>query len=209
MGEAEASATASATPGPPDPATVAAWAPYLAPGETLLWTGRPGGGVRLRYEDIFAIPTGLAVTGGMLFAGWPLLRGDGGLLGGTVAWGFLAIGLWLSGGRLLWDAYRRARTVYALSDARAIVASRALGRRLQSYPIGPDTPAFIAGLRRDTVVFAREMRRIARTGGGLGRRGGSRMEVLIGFEFQTAPEAVLAVLQAAKFGAGVTRGEHR
>jgi hypothetical protein len=63
-------------------------------------------------------------------------------LGGGLGWLWLlpptALGLVLLFGPSLWDAYRRNRTWYSLSDRRAFVATALLGRRrLRHRPLGP------------------------------------------------------------------------
>lgn len=93
----------------------------LQPGEKVLWRGRPRQGLLVRGGDYLVTPFAAAWLG---FALWweagvvrqqpfdPLL----------VAWGvpFVALGVWLVGGRLAYDVWGRARTRYAVTDRRAI-----------------------------------------------------------------------------------------
>ena len=54
---------------------------------------------------------------------------------------FFVIGLNVMGGKVFWDAYRRARTWYTLTDRRAFVATALFGiRRLRSVPVEAMTP---------------------------------------------------------------------
>ena len=101
---------------------------WLLPGERIVWSGRPAGGVIFTRRDIFLIPfsllwcgfailwTGLA-AGAAVFshradvAGFPLF----GLI-------FVAIGLYFVAGRFAVDALLRKQVRYALTDRRALIS---------------------------------------------------------------------------------------
>ncbi|HSN97411.1 MAG TPA: hypothetical protein VLS89_03900 [Candidatus Nanopelagicales bacterium] len=97
----------------------------LAPGERLVWAGKPRQGVRLVPADVYLIPAGLVL------AGFPLLMSIAVLvLAGPAAVGvlfqiapFFAFGLYLAGFRFLVDARRRAQTYYGLTDRRALIVN--------------------------------------------------------------------------------------
>lgn len=101
-------------------------APYLEPGEKLLWTGRPRRGLVLRPTDKYTIPFTILWCGFAIAA----LR----KLGFFSIFGLLFVGggLYLAIGRFFADAWIRARTVYGLTDRRAIIRSGLLTRRLSS-----------------------------------------------------------------------------
>jgi hypothetical protein len=119
-----------------DSSIAAAFEPYLRSGERIVWTGRPGQGVRFTRQDLFVVPFTLLWTGFAIF--WTVTATIQGPTGFFTLWGmmFVAFGLYLCGGRLLHDAWVRARTVYALTDERALVLRRIVGERLLSAGLG-------------------------------------------------------------------------
>ena len=100
---------------------------YLAPGERLVWTGRPRKGVRLWPNAVYSV-LGLPFVAGAIF----LIREGAGLYGregiafdlaalatGMILAGFglyLTIGIWVA------EATRHMRIRYALSDRAAYIA---------------------------------------------------------------------------------------
>ncbi len=124
----------------------AGWTPYLLPGERMLWQGRPDDGVYLdrwtRGQGLF----GLAFVGFALV--WVVLSaqiaGDIPVLGLIFPLSglpFVVAGLWLAGGAYWGQAYLRRHATYSLSNRRAFIATRVLGRKsLVSLPVTPTTP---------------------------------------------------------------------
>jgi hypothetical protein len=111
------------------------WDGLLAPGERIVWQGRPDRRLRLEIRDPMEFGLGLSMT---LGPAAPMLLL---WLGGGSGWVWMlptvALGLWFLVGTCLWDAYRRSRTWYSLSDRRAFVATALLGqRRLRDRPLG-------------------------------------------------------------------------
>jgi hypothetical protein len=107
----------------------------LAPGERLLWTGRPRGGVVFTATDAYRIPFSLLFLGVSVF--WQIL---------AFAWGgdpifaltgvpFLLFGLYMNFGRFPLDARRRNRTYYALTDRRVMIISGLVSREVQSLSL--------------------------------------------------------------------------
>lgn len=119
------------------------WAGILAPGEEILWQGRPQ--ARIRWTGLLTPLTfmGVIFTGFSMF--WITMAAV--MTAGSNApfpfnvfplFGlpFLAVGLWMLGGRLLFDAWLRGRTWYTLTTQTAFVARNAFGRKtLESWPI--------------------------------------------------------------------------
>ena len=128
------------------------WAARLAPGETLLWQGRPvpparpnlwmpmDRGARIGLTALLA---GLGLVMGLAFG--PRL-GPPGWLALAPLIGGLGFGVWFfNGGQERWTAFWLDRTRYALTDARARVAVRALGRWwVQDTPVTRFTPPRLA-----------------------------------------------------------------
>jgi len=81
--------------------------------ETLIWWGRPGQGLLLTGSDWFLVP---------FSALWLSIPGNAAVVSGSVAAAaFFAFGFFLMVGRFPFDAWLRSRTLYALTDRRAII----------------------------------------------------------------------------------------
>jgi len=126
------------------------WDGILDPGERVLWQGQPD-----PAPDFTGWRLSDGVFGGVFSAFamyWMLMalsQGPGGSLLGMVfpLFGvpFLILGLKRAGGDRVIDAYRRRRTWYTLTTARAFIATDAFGRKtFAAHPITPHTM-----LRRD------------------------------------------------------------
>ncbi len=113
----------------------------LSPGERVLWSGQPPRKLlMLNAGDLFLIPFFLFWTGFSCF--WEAMA-IAGFLSDPVSpaicmplFGlpFVAIGLFMLGGRFVGDALARRSTYYALTDRRAMIVS---GRRSQTVTSVP------------------------------------------------------------------------
>lgn len=99
----------------------------LRDGERLLWYGRPLQGLRLHSSDVTMIPFSLLWSGFAFFWEYSVIHSSASLL--FRLWGvpFVLTGIYMLVGRFFYDAYRRARTWYGLSDRRAIIVSQVWG----------------------------------------------------------------------------------
>jgi hypothetical protein len=130
---------------------------YVQPGESLLWAGRPPRGILFRKSDVFLIPFSL-VWGGFAFfweysaytAGAPLIFL---LFGGF----FVVMGVHLSVGRFLIDMLQRSRTVYGLTNGRALILTGIFSQTLKSFDLKMITDASLDEMadRRGTITFGR------------------------------------------------------
>ena len=103
----------------------------LDPTEQILWSGRPGGGIRLKRGDAIA---GLVVATFLCLAAVVAL--SQGEYPPVIFIGvFLLALLYRLVVASLVDAWRRRRTVYALTNRRAIVVDGLFARRTQSCPL--------------------------------------------------------------------------
>jgi hypothetical protein len=93
----------------------------LDQGERVLWTGRPQQGLLLRRGDWFGIPFSLLWCGFAVFWESQVLAGNAPWF--FALWGipFILIGVYLVLGRFVIDAWQRQRTVYAVTDRRALI----------------------------------------------------------------------------------------
>lgn len=136
------------------------WEPLakvLRPGERLLWSGRPDPSKHLTRADLFLIPFSLMW---LSFAGfWEI-----GVLTTDAPsffpfWGglFIAIGLYYAFGRFVVKKRRKQRTVYAITDQRAIVLDHRGSQN--DHPL-PSQPA--------SIIRSRNGRHVSVTLGGDG-----------------------------------------
>jgi hypothetical protein len=116
----------------------------LEAGERLLWSGFPRQGLMLRSEDTFLIPFSLLWGGFAIFWEYSVLAGERDVPDQFnlwdrffVLWGipFVLIGLHFMFGRFLTDAMRRARTIYAVTDRRAILLTNFFGHNARSISL--------------------------------------------------------------------------
>lgn len=97
--------------------------PALLPGEQLRWAGRPDPKVLFTTADAFLIPFSLMWGGFAIFWEFQVLTSDA--PGFFALWGipFVLIGLYFILGRFIYKTRKKARTVYGLTDTRAIVST--------------------------------------------------------------------------------------
>lgn len=103
-----------------DPA--AQLAPYLRPGERLLWSGRPDPDVRFAPADAFLVPFSVMWCGFFLFFEVDALRSGGQRF--FVLWGvpFVVAGIYFVYGRFVYKRRLKLRTAYGVTSNRALVA---------------------------------------------------------------------------------------
>lgn len=106
---------------------------FVESGETadLLWTGRPGFGLRFRRADIVLVPFSI-MWGGFAIV-WESIAVRSGGPWFMSLWGvpFVAVGLYVIFGRFLWDSYTRSQTWYALTNDSALICRKYRGGGLQ------------------------------------------------------------------------------
>jgi hypothetical protein len=115
---------------------------YLRPGEMVRWRGAPARGLRLSVRDIFLIPFSAIWFGFAIF--WMVTATIGTMASGSGAtmvfplFGvpFVVIGLYVFAGRFLVDAWVRGRTIYAVTDRRALVLRRVFSESLIATDLG-------------------------------------------------------------------------
>lgn len=107
--------------------------PVLTPGEHLVWTGRPKGGVIFRPADIFLIPFSIIWGGFAIF--WEVLASTGPFFFWLFGIPFVLAGLYLMVGRFFYDAKKRESTVYGLTQDRIIILSGITRREVRSLSV--------------------------------------------------------------------------
>lgn len=107
----------------------------LEPGEHLLWAGRPASGVRFTRAEVLLVPFGLLWGGLAFFWEYSVLRDDAHVIMALFGMPFVVMGIYVIAGRFLVDAYRRARTAYALTDQRVLIISDAWRHTVDSFAL--------------------------------------------------------------------------
>jgi len=114
--------------------------------EELLWSGRPGQGIKFHGYDVFMIPFSLLWCGFALF--WEVMalgigRGSSeseapfivSLIFPLFGLPFVLIGLYLVFGRFIVDAKQRAKTFYGVTNDRVIILSGLFSQKVKSLNI--------------------------------------------------------------------------
>jgi hypothetical protein len=105
--------------------------------ETLLWQGRPRAALDIFAPSPLRLGLGLALFGGLLTP-MLVLRGAG-ITYWVLFLPAMAAGFWLCLGDALWDALRRWRTRYYLSDERLVIDTLwPWGGKRVEYRLRPD-----------------------------------------------------------------------
>lgn len=126
------------------------WAPYLNPGKRVLWEGRPPGRLFLfRGIDVFFVSFSIVWAMGATAAVLPALKSGAFFFGFGLI--FLVAAVYVTIGRFLHDQYLRRRTVYAVTDKRAMIAKSAFGRQVRDLPITPALPVAFRDAPRGSV----------------------------------------------------------
>ncbi len=141
------------------PSVVPGWEGLLDEGEEIVWQGRPDGKVVFRVGNIATFIFGLFFAGFALF--WMVMAS----FAGGFFWMFglihFSVGIGISAGGLFWNAFKRRRSWYTLTNQRAFIASELplVGRKLRSFPITAGTVLEFDNRDPATIYFASEQRR--------------------------------------------------
>ena len=127
----------------------------LGAGETLLWSGRPRGGLRLRPQDAALIPFSLLWGGFSFFWEASVFRTGAPFF--FKLWGvpFVCVGLYVIFGRFFVDAAMRARTTYGVTNERIVILSGLLSPETKSLSLRTlgDVSLSERGDRSGTITF--------------------------------------------------------
>lgn len=145
---------------PLDPDSPVSWAPLLDPDEYILWQGRPDGGLHLKGSNLLISGLGVGFIAFSFF--WIAMAFSfPGTQSNPLGWlfpmfglPFVAVGLWLVFGVHVVDVRKRRRSIYALTNKRALIGTDFGTRRLKSHPISKDTALELRPGPPDTVIFA-------------------------------------------------------
>jgi hypothetical protein len=123
--------------------------------ETIIWSGRPGQGLRLTSRDWLLIPFSLLWGGFAIFwetSVWQISAPQMFRLWGVP---FVLAGLYLIAGRFVVDAWLRGRTYYAVTSRRILIARSGFAGKLIALAIDrlPDVQLSQGADGRGTIQF--------------------------------------------------------
>jgi hypothetical protein len=107
----------------------------LAPGEKLVWAGRPRRGIRLTAADLLLVPLSLVWCGFAVFWEMTVLKQGGPDFFALFGLIFVAAGIYIVVGRFFADAIRRSKTFYGVTTQRAIIVSGIFSRNVKSLEL--------------------------------------------------------------------------
>lgn len=133
----------------------------LESGESLIWTGTPRKGLILRPSDAYMIPFSLLWGGFAISWETGVLHTNGPNTAFLSVWGipFVLVGVYLIVGRFFVDAGLRARTLYGLTNRRAIIISGLFSRTIRSLPLRTlaDISLQVRSDRSGTILLGRPL----------------------------------------------------
>lgn len=134
-------------------------------GERLLWSGTPRQGTILRGTDVFMVPFSLLWGGFAIF--WEVMAlqiptGKAGVVSivfPLFGIPFVLLGLYMIFGRFIYDAKKRAKTFYGLTDQRAIIVSGLFNKSVKSLNLRTMTDVSLSENANGygTIVFGQEI----------------------------------------------------
>lgn len=129
----------------------------LAPGEFVVWTGRPDPKVTFTSGDGCLIPFG-GMFGCFSFI-WVAGASAANFVFGLFGLPFLAIGIYLAVGRFFYKKWLRERTWYALTNQRAIVLKVCPGIILESEVLAhcPNITKETKTLGTGSIIFSKTL----------------------------------------------------
>jgi len=132
----------------------------LLAGEKLLWKGAPEPGLKFRPRDIFLTAFGLFFFGFAVF--WMCMAHyafEAPIYFTLFGIPFVVVGAYISVGRYFWEAYKRGRTAYTLTDKRAIIRVNTFGQSQKTVALNSLQEVKLEefGDSSGTIVFGRDI----------------------------------------------------
>jgi uncharacterized membrane protein len=147
---------------------------HLSSGERIEWVGRPDPTKHFTSGDVFLIPFSLMWGGFSIFWEAGAIAGGAGVF--FALWGipFVAIGLYFIFGRFIYKAYRKRRTIYAITNRRVL----AIVRRRNDEAVEATYLSSIPNISTHAVSNGRGSVEFGLSSPMAGRYGNSGMELL-------------------------------
>ena len=138
------------------------WQNILDQEEVIRWQGRPDPTVIWNWSHYVTLVFGLALSGFALI--WMILAAQEGGWFWMFGLIFFVFGISIMIGPPYWRPYLRSKSWYVLTNKRALIATDMpiLGRKINSYPITPQTPLELDKKYGSSVYFATRTERSTR-----------------------------------------------
>lgn len=138
----------------------------LDAGERLVWSGVPRQGVVFQTSDIAMIPFSLLWGGFAIFWEFMAISTPNGksdpaaMMFPLFGIPFVAIGLYMIFGRFIYDSMRRKKTLYGLTNERAIIISGVLKKEIKSLSLKTATDISLSEKsdKSGTITFGQDNR---------------------------------------------------
>jgi hypothetical protein len=160
--------------------------PYLIAEENLVWAGKPSPGILFHTEDWFMIPISMLWGGYSIYMEMDALGfwGGGNSKNGVPSFlmvlfwiPFVLIGQYLIWGRFIYDAWRKRRTYYAITNRRVLVLQEGRKRRICWLYYNEIPTIELEGSTRGTIWFGSKYPIISPEGSDQKTRGDNRFRV--------------------------------
>jgi hypothetical protein len=110
-------------------------AAQLAPGERLIWSGKPKGGFCLSSQDLALIPIGLIWCGFSFYSEWNAVTRHYPLMIQLGYIPFVLAGIYLLVGRFFAEVLRRSTTFYGMTEDRILIVTNLIFKKLESVSL--------------------------------------------------------------------------
>lgn len=101
---------------------------FLKVEETILWTGKPKSGILIRDADIILIPMSIILLGFSIILDYVLIHFESNFIFKFIGVTFALLAIYMGGMRFLFDALKRKRTFYCITNKRVLVISGKKGK---------------------------------------------------------------------------------
>ena len=110
------------------------FSPFLKTGETILWTGNPVTGILIRDADIILLPMSIILLGFSVILNYVMMHFESNFIFKFIGVTFAFLAIYMGGLRFLFDALKRKRTFYCITNKRVLVIS-GRKRKLKTLPL--------------------------------------------------------------------------
>ena len=93
---------------------------FLAPGETILWKGKPGPGHHFSGQDVFMIPFSIFWCGFAIFWETSVIASGAPFFFAIFGIPFVCVGLYITVGRFFHRAYLNKHTAYVITNQKVL-----------------------------------------------------------------------------------------
>ncbi len=128
---------------------------FLRQNESLQWVGRPPGSLLFRKSDVFLIPFSLLWGGFAAFWEFSVYNSNAPAFFLLFGSAFVLAGLYLIVGRFFFDMIKRTKTIYGLTNERALILAGVFGQTLKSVDLKSvsEVSLQIKNDGRGTIIF--------------------------------------------------------